>query len=140
MPTFSKILGAIDMLLEPSEVKKSLNPAHLALGARGYEIQSRLLRIPDRYGFFSPGPPRLQVHEGCLFFINFLLICYLSIASAVIVWVMSRLHVPWISFFVVVSVVVQFMLIFFTWAVHCADRNDYRDCEWGGVKQSKQME
>ncbi|CAG9937308.1 unnamed protein product [Clonostachys rosea f. rosea IK726] len=30
----------------------------------GYDIQSRVLGIPDKYGFFSQGPPRLQEVEG----------------------------------------------------------------------------
>ncbi|KAK6954768.1 hypothetical protein Daesc_004737 [Daldinia eschscholtzii] len=42
----------------------TLNPVRLAVGARCYRIQSRLLRIPDRYGIFSPGPPRLQVYQA----------------------------------------------------------------------------
>ncbi|CAH0033461.1 unnamed protein product [Clonostachys rhizophaga] len=33
----------------------------------GYDIQSRVLGIPDKYGFFSQGPPRLQEFEGTLF-------------------------------------------------------------------------
>lgn len=33
----------------------------------GYDIQSRVLWIPDRYGFFSQGPPRVQELEEILF-------------------------------------------------------------------------
>ncbi|PSS20204.1 hypothetical protein M430DRAFT_34556 [Amorphotheca resinae ATCC 22711] len=44
----------------------TLNPVLLAIGIRGYWIQSRIFRIPDRYGFFSLGPARLQVHDASL--------------------------------------------------------------------------
>ncbi|KAL8948227.1 MAG: hypothetical protein Q9222_005563, partial [Ikaeria aurantiellina] len=40
-----------------------LNTAVLAIANTGYRIQSHILRIPDRMGFFAPGPPRLQVYE-----------------------------------------------------------------------------
>ncbi|CAG9998122.1 unnamed protein product [Clonostachys byssicola] len=33
----------------------------------GYDIQSRVLGIPDKYGFFSQGSPRAQEFEGTLF-------------------------------------------------------------------------
>ncbi|KAI1158458.1 hypothetical protein F5B18DRAFT_641046 [Nemania serpens] len=50
-------------------VDNQLNPVHLALGVRGYQIPSEVLRIPERWSIFSPGPPRLQVYEGqALFF------------------------------------------------------------------------
>ena len=34
---------------------------------RGYLIQSYILNIPDRFGFFSPGPPHLQACQGVEF-------------------------------------------------------------------------
>lgn len=34
-----------------------LNPVYLAIASRSYRIQSHTLHIPDRSGFFSPGPP-----------------------------------------------------------------------------------
>ncbi len=61
------ILNPIIGFLSPQITKdKKLNPVHLALGIRGYWIQSQVLHIPDRFGFFSPGPPRLQVHQAFL--------------------------------------------------------------------------
>ena len=45
-----------------------LNPLYLSVATKGYRIQSRTLRIPDRYGFFVSGPPRPQAHEGEFFF------------------------------------------------------------------------
>lgn len=41
----------------------SLNPVRLRWARRAYHFQSRVLHIPDRFAFVSPGPPRLQVFE-----------------------------------------------------------------------------
>ena len=54
-------------------VNDRLNPLHLAIATSGYRIQSRTLQIPDRFGIFSPGPPRLQTHEGLCFIV---LVCW----------------------------------------------------------------
>jgi hypothetical protein len=48
-------------------IDHNLNPVHLAIARRGYAIQSNVLRIPDRFGFFAPGPPRLQAYNGAKF-------------------------------------------------------------------------
>ncbi|RYP65286.1 hypothetical protein DL770_009032 [Monosporascus sp. CRB-9-2] len=59
----SGILKAVKALLSPQIIDNRLNPYYLAVATRAYWIQSHILRIPDRFGFFSPGPPRLQVLE-----------------------------------------------------------------------------
>ncbi|KAH9230587.1 hypothetical protein CCHR01_07917 [Colletotrichum chrysophilum] len=58
-----------------------LNPTYLAVAARGYHIQSSVLHIPDRYGWFTPGSPRLQCRQGaamsfCLFLVVLLTALY----------------------------------------------------------------
>ena len=50
-------------------VNNQLNPLHLAIATTGYRIQSCTLQIPDWLGLFSPGPPRLQAHQGSGFII-----------------------------------------------------------------------
>ena len=52
-----------------------LNPSLLAVATAGHHIQSQILGIPHRWGFFSPGLPRLQVFEAQLSIIAFLLNC-----------------------------------------------------------------
>jgi hypothetical protein len=37
---------------------------HMAIFRHGYEFQSRVLRIPDRYGFFWPSPLEVQQEQG----------------------------------------------------------------------------
>lgn len=64
------IIDSVRMAFKPDVTDHGLNPVRLAIATWGYWIQSQALRIPDRFGYFSPGPPRLQVHEAT----NFLLI------------------------------------------------------------------
>ncbi|KAF2876883.1 hypothetical protein BDV95DRAFT_601298 [Massariosphaeria phaeospora] len=44
-----------------------VNPIYLAIAKTGYHIQSKTLRIADRFGIFSSGPPHCQAHEGSKF-------------------------------------------------------------------------
>lgn len=71
-------------------VNNPLNPLNLTIATTEYRIQSRTLQIPDRFGFFSPGPPRLQVHDGGMFIVIVGLICMNLICSAFLVF-MCRL-------------------------------------------------
>ncbi|KAI1098238.1 hypothetical protein F4804DRAFT_338421 [Jackrogersella minutella] len=59
--------GYINDLIGPEVSRNGLNLAQLRFARRGYQIQSQILHIPDRVGFFSPGPARLQVREGAIF-------------------------------------------------------------------------
>ena len=52
------IYAGIKDFLGPSIIDGRLNHVRLALATRCYWIQSRIFRIPDRFGFISPGPPR----------------------------------------------------------------------------------
>ncbi|KAK1980290.1 hypothetical protein LZ30DRAFT_595071 [Colletotrichum cereale] len=50
--TFKQALG-------PQIIDNRLNPVQLAIGGRDYQIQTGILHIPERYGYFSSDPPRL---------------------------------------------------------------------------------
>ncbi|KAF5606842.1 uncharacterized protein FSUBG_5678 [Fusarium subglutinans] len=41
-----------------------LDPRKLKMANRGYYIQSKILHVPDQFGFFSAGPPWLQVMDA----------------------------------------------------------------------------
>lgn len=58
------------------------NPVHIAIANRGYDIQSRVLRIPDRFGMFSPGPPCRSAFEGHAFVFAILYLVLVAIAFA----------------------------------------------------------
>ena len=95
---FDKLIS--DILAIPKEVfagqivNNQLNPLHLAVAITGYRIQSRTLQIPDRFGFFSPGPPRLQVHEGLSFIIMIGWICLSLIFDAFSVFLCRLYGLP----------------------------------------------
>ncbi|KAG5813479.1 hypothetical protein H9Q74_003060 [Fusarium xylarioides] len=57
-----------------------LNPGKLKMANRGYYIQSKILHIPDQFGFFSAGPPSLQAKDAESFT---RLLAYLSILGTV---------------------------------------------------------
>ncbi|KAL2022135.1 hypothetical protein VTK56DRAFT_5964 [Thermocarpiscus australiensis] len=65
-----------------------LNPVQLAFAERGYHIQSRVLHMPDRLGWFSQSPPRLQVYEAGRF--AWTALTLVSFASGVIVLIIMR--------------------------------------------------
>lgn len=48
----------------PIVVDGEINPSLLTIARRGHWIQSRILRISDRFGLFSSGPPLLQAYQA----------------------------------------------------------------------------
>ncbi|RMJ18944.1 hypothetical protein CDV36_001359 [Fusarium kuroshium] len=72
------------------------NPLFLAIGTRGYYVQSQILRVPQRFGVFSPGPPLLQVHQAS--FLTFLVILFAVefFISSTFVLTLYRLNGPWL--------------------------------------------
>ncbi|KAG4432041.1 hypothetical protein IFR05_012480 [Cadophora sp. M221] len=57
----SNMLHTLQEIFKPQvSASNTLNPTLLAIGQRGYEMQSKYLMIPDQYGLFTSGPPRLQ--------------------------------------------------------------------------------
>ena len=132
---FGKLISNIPTEAFAGEiVDNRLNPLHLDIATTGYRIQSRTLQIPDRFGLFSPGPPRLQVHEGLFFIIIVGWIClhltfnafsvflcrlfglhtYQKLAAG---WFMTM--VPWLAIF---------------WIVAIYDRRRAPGYEWGDWK------
>ncbi|KAI1090462.1 hypothetical protein F5B19DRAFT_463159 [Rostrohypoxylon terebratum] len=78
------------------------NSFHLKLGAEGYRIQSRVLRIPTRWGAFSSGPYALQAYEGSqlalLFFYILLWFIYVLPALALANWIgLCSVGLTWIT-------------------------------------------
>lgn len=66
-------------MIEPENTnpEEAVSPWKLEMANRGYYIQSKILHIPDRFGFLSPGPPSLQVFDvdgviALLFYLSFM--------------------------------------------------------------------
>lgn len=71
--TLWTILKFYDQLCRGPVYRGELNPLYITIATTGYYIQSHTLRIPDRFGIFSPPPPdprtyqRRRVHEALSF-------------------------------------------------------------------------
>lgn len=81
----SNINDAIRAFFGPSVVDGRLNPTCLALATQCYWIQSRILRIPDRFGFFSSSP-RLQVEEIGIFVLVVFVTSHMAYYAALVVY------------------------------------------------------
>ncbi|KAM4054888.1 hypothetical protein HRG_005707 [Hirsutella rhossiliensis] len=58
---------AYRFLVDPSPHLDHALPLVRALGLHAFRLQDEVLGVPLRWGFFSPGPSRLQAMEACLF-------------------------------------------------------------------------
>lgn len=67
------------------------NASYIAVAVSGYQIQSQLLHIPDRFGIFSPGPPGLQEVGGGLFTLTMIPFGFAAILGALTVWMAKNM-------------------------------------------------
>lgn len=129
----SSILHNITVTFSPQiTASNTLNPDLLTLGTTGYWIQSHILYIPDRYGFFSPGPPRLQVNQGFLFIFLSIMIVSSLFCGAFTVFVVSLRpdHKPiWKA--VVFQVTLVGGTVAMVWVTECFSERRTRDYDWG---------
>ncbi|KAL6813998.1 hypothetical protein V8C40DRAFT_283124 [Trichoderma camerunense] len=89
------------------------NPVLVSVATRGYNIQSRVLHIPDSIGIFTRGSPRRSAWEGFVFVyasLNLLLL-----AGMFACWIMILEdygdHSAWIPISIVVLYIAVVMLI-----------------------------
>ena len=114
-----------------SQVKDGqLNPVQLAFARRGYWVQSHILRIPERFGIFSSGPARLQVHQACFF-----AVMVFSVGFTSALWIACILLLrdmgPQIYLFAGVVAAMEVGLVVFMWVVGWYDRHRAPDYDWG---------
>ena len=128
----SSLLTAIKKLFSPQFIDGQLNPIHLTIATQGYWIQSSILHIPTQFGFFSPGPPRLQVHQGALFgLLSFHFGILYILGAFIMFWVGARGDpvLPLASAMVAVVVGAAASI----WVVACYDRRRSPDYDWGDL-------
>lgn len=115
----------------------NLNPALLAIATRGYWIQSQIFHIPDRWGFFPPGPPRLQVYEGQVFVAIVVgHFCTITMA-AILVYLVIRVHRP-VTWLVAVVVTMELAEIALQWITSMSDRHRAPDFDWDNWKKLRE--
>ncbi|GKT62055.1 hypothetical protein ColTof4_02316 [Colletotrichum tofieldiae] len=120
----------------PQVIDNRLNPVHLAIGIRCYQIQTEILGIPEQYGLFSSGPPRLQVHQG-----STIPTLYFTIAFPVVVLVVAVLFWrdentnmwPFTGPFMGLITCMTILCALF-WYASCVDPRRAPDYEWNDWK------
>ncbi|KAK3335732.1 hypothetical protein B0T19DRAFT_452900 [Cercophora scortea] len=63
-PTLRNLVNIVRLWFRFNFMRDEPNPVHIALAGGGYWLQSHVLCISDRYGYFSPGPWELQLDQG----------------------------------------------------------------------------
>ncbi|KAI0010056.1 hypothetical protein F4779DRAFT_327188 [Xylariaceae sp. FL0662B] len=125
------IISTFQYLVGPEVINNRLNPVHLAIGTWGYWIQAHILHIPDRFGFFSPGPPPpLQTWQGALFVQAAvrLVPANLIAASTCVLWKVNGLPISRIAGG---FLAIDALTIAFIWALTLFDSRRAPDYDWG---------
>lgn len=133
----SNILAITKGVFAGEIVNNRLNPIHLAIATTGYRIQSHTLHIPDRIGFFSSGPPRLQVHEAASFIVLVVGACFSVISGGFVVFLLRLCGLPNSSKLGAAmssTTVAQAVII---WVLVCCDRRRAPGYDWGDWKLRK---
>ncbi len=138
---FGKLISNIFAILKQAFageiVDNQLNSLYLAIATIGHRIQSRTLQIPDRLGLFSPGPPRLQVHEGCSFLFILGWTCLIMILDAYCVYSCRRPHGECTCQLGAVFLVVMVPHAVIFWIASVYDRHRAPGYEWADWKLRK---
>lgn len=122
-------------------IDNNLNPVHLSVAAAGYRIQSQSLHIPDRIGFFSPGPPRLQVRQAAAFMFPVFGTCVSVYFSGVLILFLKLCGIP-ISqrlgvAFLLMTVASPVFYAVLMWVMVCTDPRRAPGYEWEDWKLRK---
>ncbi|RYP48775.1 hypothetical protein DL768_005368 [Monosporascus sp. mg162] len=131
------VLKAVKGLRSPQIIDNRLNPYRLAVATRAHWIQSHILRIPDRFGFFSPGHLRLQVHQSVGFtylVIMFgILLCadFLIYGAVALLYTLEKRPVPRLLGPMVALMVA---VVASLWVLEGFDRHRAPDYNWGDWK------
>ncbi|KAF6822747.1 hypothetical protein CMUS01_10958 [Colletotrichum musicola] len=89
MSTFDVVRYSIPVLqfiyefyFAPHILRDCDDPYYLAIGERGFTIQTEYLRIPPRFGLFSGGPGSQRGREGIVFLmaVRLMVFSYLYLA------------------------------------------------------------
>jgi hypothetical protein len=134
---FSNIIAIIEGVFAGEIINNRLNPLRLAIATTGYRIQSRTLYIPDRIGFFSSGPPRLQVHEATCFIVLVMASCFTIVSGGFLVFLLRLWAMPnllKLSAAILSWTVAQAVIM---WITACYDRRRTPGYDWKDWKLRK---
>ncbi|KAK2020600.1 hypothetical protein LX32DRAFT_716363 [Colletotrichum zoysiae] len=115
-------------IFAPQVVDNRLNPVHLAIGIRCYQIQTEILGIPEQYGLFSSGPPRLQVFQGSFVPVLYFTIVFPVVVATVFVKYENKYKEKWP--WMMASITGMVILCAAFWYLLCTDARRAPDYEW----------
>ena len=110
------------------------NPFYVNLASTGYRLQSVTFRIPDQYGFFSAGPPRLQVDEASACLLLITIICISAIFSSSLLLLFRIAKKPCSSCIIALFVVSTIIEAGTVWISLCHDPRRGKGHDWGQEK------
>lgn len=118
----------------------NLNPTLLAIAQSCHRYQSEVLGIPDRWGFFTSGNPRLQVDEAAA------LVSCIFILGPMLLWTIILLahacysSLPGCTFIVFLSFLLSLNLgtVGAIWAVMILSKRRKKDYIWADWKERKE--
>jgi len=118
-------------------VDNRLNPVHLAIATTGFRVQSGQLHIPHRIGFFSPGNPRLQVHEAASLIFLMFTSCFAIVSGGFVIFVIRLYGLPnsLKAGAVMLSMIIAQAIAI--WVIVCCDRRRVPGYDWGDWKLRK---
>ena len=133
---FSKLTAFAKGLLAGQVVDNHLNPLHLAIATTGYHIQSNILHIPNRFGIFSTGHPRLQVHEATAFIVLVFATCFSLLSGFFVVSLFKLLGLPKILLIRSGAAMLSMTVIHAVclWILACCGRHRSPGYDWGDWK------
>ncbi|KAK2017305.1 hypothetical protein LZ32DRAFT_22652 [Colletotrichum eremochloae] len=119
-------------LFAPEVVNNQLNPVHLAIGIRGYQIQTEILGIPEQYGLFSSGPPRLQVFQGSTIpLVYFLVVLPAVVLSVAGLFTRNKVKILWpLMGLIIAGTIILCALFWYMFYIDPRRAPDYKWNDW----------
>ena len=110
------------------------NPFYVNLASTGYRLQSVTFRIPDQYGFFSAGPPRLQVYEASSCLLLIAIVCISALLFSFSLLLFRIAEKPCSSGIIAIFVVSTIIEVGMVWISLCHDPRRGNGHHWGQEK------
>jgi hypothetical protein len=117
-------------MMDPEPYHSIISSRTLSMATRAYYVQSEIFHIPDRFGFFSPGPPPRQ-EFGVERVIRLLVGIFIMGAMEVVAILASLLIGNFEWEFVRVFLGLNCIPVGFFWALACYGPRRHPDYDWG---------
>lgn len=85
----------------------------IAIATRGYKIQSQILRIPDRWGFFSKESRDLRIKEAFLFVALIIMKCFSCPPEGGTIYLLAKERTTLLPLIVTLRALDLLMIVFY---------------------------